>query len=94
MSKNQILGSETSKKHNLQKWTPFRSRSPQSKVMSIILKFSRDQILASQNFKTGNWSKNKILGSETSENITSKNELISLWEPLIKNYEHFIEIDP
>ena len=37
--KNQILGSENSKNQNLQKWTPLRSRSPQSKVMSILLKF-------------------------------------------------------
>ena len=44
------------------------------------------------NFKTSNWSKNQILATETSENITSKNGLISLQEPLIKNYEHFIEI--
>ena len=35
-SKNRISASETSKKHNLQKWTPLSSRSPLSKVMSIL----------------------------------------------------------
>ena len=64
--KNQILGSENSKNQNLQKWTPLRSRSPQSKVMSILLKSPEHDIVTEK----------RIFALKT-----SKNQKLQKWTP-------------
>ena len=49
---------KTSKNHKLQKWTPFGSRSPQSKVMSIFLK-SPEHDIVKKNFRPYNFKKSE-----------------------------------
>ena len=47
--KKRIFVPKTSKNHELQKWTPFGSRSSQSKVMSILLKSPEHDIVTEKN---------------------------------------------
>ena len=58
ISKKRIFAPKTSKNLKLQKWTPFGSRSPQSKVMSIFLK-SPEHDIVKNNFRLYNFKKSE-----------------------------------